>query len=412
MPHSLYQHRRSLLPVFLTYLLDNFGLGIIYPILTPLFLNPNHVLFPEATTFLQRTVLLGLLIGAFPLAQFFGAPLIGQFSDRFGRRKAFYVTILGISIGYTLTAFSILENLLPMLFASRFITGLCAGNQTICLAAIADLSPDQHSRAKNFGLIGSIGGLSFILAILFGGILSDRQISAHFNPSLPFWITAALSYANFFFMIFLFKETHPKRATIDLNPVKSLENISLACRHPYLRMLYLINFFFMLGWVTTMQFFPTILIKRFAVSTHHITFALMAVGLTWSLSNLWINRYLSRRVYPAKTFLISLLILSGCSFFMGAPLQLTLFLSFFFPSVLCASLCWTNGLATVSLKASSELQGSILGINQSMNSIAAMAGPAIGGILVAFGDQTIFLFAGLCSLIAFTLLYKNKIYHP
>ncbi|MBS0652915.1 MAG: MFS transporter [Verrucomicrobia bacterium] len=410
MEHSLRTHRRSLLPVFITYFLDNFGLAIIYPIFTPLLLNPRHPILEASATYVERTILLGLLIGSFPLAQFFGAPLIGQFSDRFGRKKAFYITILGTAIGYTMTAFSILENAFPLLFISRFLTGLFAGNLTLCLASIADMSPDQHARTKNFGLIAAIGGMSFILAILFGGILSNPQYSSHFNPSLPFWITATLSYINFALMIILFRETHPTRISSGLNPFRGIQNLSVALRSPYLRILYLINFFFMLAWVTSMQFFPTSLIKIFQFSSNQITVSLMGVGLTWTIANLWINRYLSKRVYPAKTLLVCLLLLTICLFILCVASNSHLFFSIFYPAAIFASLCWTNGIATVSIKASSDMQGSILGINQSMSSIAAMAGPSLGGIIAGFGDRFLFLFTGICSLIAFSLLYKNKIY--
>jgi DHA1 family tetracycline resistance protein-like MFS transporter len=405
-------HRRSLLPVFITYFLDNFGLAIIYPIFTPLLLNPRHPILEPSATFVERTILLGLLIGSFPLAQFFGAPLIGQFSDKFGRKKAFYITILGTALGYTLTAISIIENVLPLLFASRFMTGLFAGNLTICLASIADMSPDQHARTKNFGLIAAIGGMSFIIAILLGGILSNPQFSSHFNPSLPFWITASLSYINFALMIILFKETHPTRVSLGLNPFRGIQNLSLALRSPYLRILYLINFFFMLSWVTSMQFFPTTLIKFFQFSSNQITLSLMGVGLTWTIANLLINRHLSKRVYPAKTLLVCLFFQTACLLFLSITSNSVLFFCLFYPASIVASLCWTNGIALVSIKASSEMQGSILGINQSMSSIAAMAGPSLGGIIAGFGDRLLFIFTGICSLIAFSLLYRNKLYKP
>jgi DHA1 family tetracycline resistance protein-like MFS transporter len=405
-----HRHRKSLLPVFLTYFLDNFGLAIIYPIFTPLLLNPKHLFIEASASYIERTVLLGLLIGSFPLAQFFGAPLIGQFSDRFGRKKAFYITILGTAVGYTITACAILVNNLPLLFTSRFVTGLFAGNLTLCLAAIADMSPDQHARAKNFGLIAAIGGLSFILAILLGGILSNPHFGTHFNPSFPFWLTAALSYANFFFMILLFQETHPPSITSGFNPFRGIQNLSQALRNSDLRTLYFINFFFMLSWVTSMQFFPATLLKIFQIPGEDTTWSLVAIGTIWSLSNLCLNRFLSKRFYAAKTLLICLLIQGAFLLFLSTTSQFSLFLGFFFCSAICASLNWTNGLATVSIKASPDMQGSILGVNQSLSAIAAMSGPAIGGVIAGISDHLIFLFTSLCCFLAFSLLYKKKLY--
>lgn len=403
--------RRALYPVFLTYFLDNFGLAIIFPIFTPLFLKSSHSILASATPYFERTVLLGIVIAAFPLAQFFGAPLIGQFSDRFGRKRSFFITILGTGLGYTFTALSIMEDSIFYLFFSRFCTGLFAGNLTLCLAAIADMSPDDASRTKNFGQIGAVGGLSFIIAIAFGGILSDPSISRHFNPSFPFWITALLSYINLACMILLFHETHPAQRHPGLNPLKGVHNLIEGIKNKELRTIYIVNFLFMLAWVGSMQFFPSLLLKHFDFQIGDITICLIVVGALWSLTNLFINRELAKKYFPGKTLLVSLFIISLLLLsllFSHASLS---FLILFFPAVCCASLCWTNGLATISLKAPEAIQGSILGINQSVSSIAAMLSPIIGGILAGINEHAVYLFAGLATLFAFSILITSKAYH-
>lgn len=400
--------KRVLFPIFLTYFLDNFGLAVIYPIFTPLFLQQGHLIIPQETSYFLRTLLLGILIGAFPLAQFFGAPLIGQFSDRSGRKKAFLFTIACTAFGYTMTAISIFYNSLPMLFASRFFTGLFAGNLTLCLASIADMSPDEKTRSKNFGQIGAVGGLSFIIAIAAGGIFSDSKFSTLFNPSLPFWITATLAYVNLLVLYFLFQETHPVKGRPSLNPFRGIHHIADAIRNRQVRRLYCINFLFMLAWVASMQFFPTYLIRHFYFTTTSITFCLIGVGFAWSLTNLWINRSLASHLFPGKTLMYSLLalgILLSAVVLFHSPSS---FLLLFFPAVCCASLCWTNGLATISLKAPIEMQGSILGINQSMISVAAMISPPIGGLLSGLSRHAVYIFSGLICLIAFALIHKRK----
>ena len=404
------KQRLKLFPILLTYFLDNFGLAIIYPIFTPLLLKTSHSFLSFSTPFHERTLILGLLIGAFPLAQFFSAPIIGQFSDRFGRKRAFYITILGTALGYTFTSISIMEHSLIWLFISRFCTGLFAGNLTLCLAAVADMSPDDVTRTKNFGLIGAIGGLSFIIAITFGGILSDSTISNHFNPSFPFWITALLSYINFVCMIRLFSETHPSTPHSGINPFKGFHNLRLGLKNIELRPMYIINFLFMLTWVALMQFFPTFLLIHWQFQPQEITFCLIAIGAVWSLSNFFINRQLAKYFFPGKTLLlglISLFLLLLMIPFSNTPLT---FLFLFLAAACCASLCWTNGIATISLKAPSAIQGSILGINQSMTSIAAILSPILGGILIALSQQAIYIFDGIITLISFSILLIYKAY--
>ncbi|MES2122765.1 MAG: MFS transporter [Chlamydiota bacterium] len=402
------QRPLSLFPILLTYFLDNFGLAVIYPIFTPIFLSPGHLFFQETATFFQRTLLLGLLIGCFPLAQFFGAPLIGQYSDRAGRKKAFVISILGTGVGYTITALAILYYSLPFLFVGRLCTGLFAGNLTLCLASIADGSPDEESRTKNFGLIAAIGGLSFIIAIATGGILSDPQFSFHFNPSFPFWITACLTFINLFFIITLYHETRPARKDRGFNPFHGVQNIRAALQLKNLRVIYVINFLFMLAWVGSMQFFPTFMIKNFHYQITLITVFLMVVGFIWSTTNFAVNRALIKRFHPGQTLMYSLLflgVLLSAILFVHNPFP---FFTLFFISVGFASLCWTNGMATISLKAPKELQGSILGINQSMVSVASMASPVIGGLLAGISIHSVYIFSGIISLIAYFLLRKNK----
>ena len=138
--------------------------------------------------------------------------------------------------------------------------------------------PGSLSRTKNLGQIAAIGGLSFIIAIAFGGILSDATISRHFSPSLPFWITATLAYINLICIILLFHETHIPSAHPSLNVFKGLHNILSAIKLSPFRPIYAVNFLFMLAWVDAMQFLPAFLLQQFSFQITGVTLTLMAVG--------------------------------------------------------------------------------------------------------------------------------------
>jgi DHA1 family tetracycline resistance protein-like MFS transporter len=409
--NAILQHkRRSFFPVFLTYFLDNFGIAIAFPLFMSFILKSSHL----TTLFSEKTAMFGVLIAAFPLAQLFGAPLIGQFSDRFGRKRAFFVTILGMGVGYTMTAFCVMKGWFPGLFISRFFTGLFAGNLTLCLAAIADMSPDDESRAKNFGRIGAIGGLSFIAAIAAGGIFADPHVSSHFNPSVPFWITAFLSFVNLTCMILLFHETHPPSRNPGVNPLKGFRNLALGFKNKDLRVIYCVNFLFLFAWIASMEFFPTQLMLDFKFQILQVTLCLMVTGAIWSFTNFWINRLLAKRFFPGRTLLCCLLLVGLLLLFLLFSKGAVLFFCLFFLAVCCASLCWTNAVATISLNAPSSIQGSILGINQSINSVASMLSPMVGGLLMIMNKNALFLFAGGMTLLAFCLLMSSKGYeeHP
>ncbi|NGX46933.1 MAG: Tetracycline resistance protein, class B [Chlamydiae bacterium] len=395
---------RRFFPVLLTYFIDTFGLAIVYPIFTPLFLKPQlHLLGTE--DLFQRTFLLGLLIASFPLAQFFGAPLIGGISDRIGRKKVFIGTITGGIIGYLLTGVGIHLRDLTLLWFGRTITGFFAGNLTLCLAAIVDISHTQKERTRNFGWIGVLGGLGFVLAILIGGSFSNPDLNIFFRPEIPFFITGILSGINLLLILRFFRESKTKPHD-KIEILKSLKNIGCAIRSKEMRSIYIVYFLFMLGWVTSMQFLSTYLIDIFNVSINVITLTFVSIGLIWSLANFIINPILSRLIHPSRTFYFGLVFLSLFLFLTLIPHEpLFVFLIHFFIATFAAALSWTNGLATISLNASKLMQGSILGVNQSIVAMASIVGPIVGGLIAGLDIHKLFCFTASCSLLGALLLF-------
>ena len=399
---------RSFFPLLLTYFIDNFGLAVVYPIFAPLFLAP-HFLFTESVTFFARTVLLGLLIASFPLAQFFGAPLIGALSDKIGRKKIFIITIIGGIIGYTLTGMGIHYREIHVLMIGRAWTGFFAGNLTLCLAAIADISTSDANRTKNFGWIATVGGLSFILAIFIGGSFANPKLQALFSPGLPFFLTAIFSVVNLFVIIFLFKESHVVDPNKKIHVVRGLESLMSIIEHQKVRWIYLSYFLFMITWVTSMQFLSAFLIHAYSASIDLITLTFVLIGLIWSSSNFLINPLLTKMFQASRTFFLMLLSLGILLLLTLIPDNMVFFLINFLLATFCAALSWTNGLATVSLSAPKSIQGGILGINQSIAAIASISGPLIGGLIGGYDIHLIYLFTGICSGAGALVLYFRVI---
>lgn len=388
---------RRLLPLLSTYFVDTFGLAIVYPLLTPLFLNENYGLLSPERTPAQRLVLLSLLIASFPLAQLFGAPLIGALSDRIGRRRVFLITISGGIFGYLLTAIGIQAGLLTLLWIGRILTGLFAANLSLCLAAIADMSRNSTMRARHFGWIGAVGGPGFIIAIFTGGALINY-------PSLAFFLTAALAMINLLIVIRLFRETHPSHPAQPFNVLLGLHNISTAMKFKGVRPIYLSYFFFTMCWVTSMQLLPSYITLRLSGTAFQVSLALICVALFWLIANSLVNPWLAKRLPSPAVFSVALSLLTLLLFLTLAMKNFALFLPFFSLAALFSALSWTNGLATISLTAPPSIQGSILGINQSISALASIIGPIIGGALVSFGTGFLLIFTGICSLIAVFLL--------
>lgn len=393
---------RDLFPLLLTYFTDTFGLAIVYPLLTPLLLQANYGLLSESVTSANRLLLLSLLIASFPLAQFFGAPMFGALSDRIGRRKVFLITITGGIAGYLITALGIELKSLILVWFGRIASGLFAGNLALCLASIADISRTPVIRARNFGWFGAVGGPGFIGAIFVGSALVD-------HPAIAFLITALIAAISLVAMYLLFRETHATRGTYPFNLMLGIENIKTALRFKGVRPIYLCYFFYTMCWITSMQLLPSYVTLRLSATTLQVTIILLVIALLWLAANSLVNPWLIKRLIPASIFAGSLALLTLMLFSSLLAKNFGFFLPFFGIAALFSALSWTNGLTTISLTAPPSIQGSILGINQSISALASIVGPILGGLLVSGHMSLLFLFTGALSLTAFFLLRRTML---
>ena len=180
---------RRILPVFIIVLVDLLGLTIIIPLL-PLY----------ATSFGADAFVIGALGAAYPLLQFFGAPLLGRLSDRFGRKPVLVVSQIGTLIGFVILG---MANTLGLLFLSRIIDGISGANIATAQAVISD-STTPKTRTQGLGLIGAAFGLGFIIGpiIAFTALaMSDNNYQA------PAWIAAGFSLLSILLTIFWLEET-------------------------------------------------------------------------------------------------------------------------------------------------------------------------------------------------------------
>ena len=181
------------LPVVLfTVFVDLLGVGILIPVIPQLMANPgsNYYLFPENTPASHGYIVLGFLVAIFPLMQFIATPILGQLSDKFGRKKILAISLAGTSMSYVLFAIGIMTKNIPLLFLSRGFDGITGGNIAVAQAAVADVTPPEK-RARNFGLIGAVFGFGFIIGPYIGGKLSDPSIISWFNATTPFFFATS-----------------------------------------------------------------------------------------------------------------------------------------------------------------------------------------------------------------------------
>ncbi len=379
--------------------MDLLGLTLIIPILAPLLIDSQDLLGPEVGEE-TRNILYGLVIGIFSFCQFLGAPLLGSASDRVGRKRILYITLSGTLLAYLTIAYAIWTSNFILLLIGRAIQGLSAGNISVIYSAIADISKPED-KAKNFGLVGVAFGLGFIIGPVMGGVLSDSEIVSWFSFVTPFLVSAGLVVINMFMVHFRFPETNKNRnPEAPIAIFAGFNNLALAARNPSLRSIFLVVFFFTFGFTFFTQFIQVYLIRDFSFKQADIGYLFGYIGFVIAFTQGVLVRKLSGKVAPANILRVTLLGLSGAFLVLLVPEE-TLGLYLLMPLVaINQGIANPNISAIISNMAPSHLQGQTLGMQQSVQSLAQIVPPLIGGVALSFSASSPIWLAALSIFMA------------
>ena len=190
-PSARAPSRHAIYFVLITVLLDMIGFGLIIPVLPVLIETVGHMTLAEAS------LVGGWMFFAYSAAQFVFGPLMGNLSDRFGRRPLLLLAILGLMLDYILQSWA---PTLVWLYIGRAISGVCGASWIIANAYIADITTPED-RAKYYGMMGAAFGLGFVLGPALGGLLGE------YGPRVPFYFAAGISAANLIYGYFVLPET-------------------------------------------------------------------------------------------------------------------------------------------------------------------------------------------------------------
>ncbi len=366
--------------VYFTFFVDTLSWAIVFPIFAPYFLDPKNVLFSPEVSDATRSAIFGLFLAAFSLGQFLGAPVMGEYADRHGRKSALRLGVFFTFCGLLLSAWSMRTNQLVFLCLSRFVTGIFASSTSVCLSSISDLSESEKSKLKNFGYLSMAAGLAFVIGAYFGGQLSDRMIYSAFSASFPLWIAAGITFLNLLFVWWGFEETshvHPE-ARFDL--FKSFTYAKEALRTGKIKKVYLIYFLFLISWTILFQFSTVLAVQKFQFTTSNIGNMAVLLGVCWAVGSGYLNRHL---VHHFKSMHILEASLLGFTLFCSLitfPHHASWVVSILSACVVLGAVAWPicNGLISNAVPA--NMQGKILGMSQAVQSLAMTLAPSIGGL--------------------------------
>ncbi len=374
--------------LFLTIFLDMLGLGILIPVF-PQLVAPESVnrLFPASWSASDAYVAGGWLLATFPLFQFLCAPVLGQLSDRLGRRPVLAFSILGSAVSMALFAVAVSLGSLPLAFAARALDGATGGNISVANAAIGDVSRPED-RAKNYGLVGAALGLGFILGPFLGGILCDPSHGAWAGVATPFWAVSILALTNALLVLAMLPETRDAEARADLPALRwtrSFANIAKTFSVPALRRVIPALFLFNAGFTFFSTFWGVVLVQEFRFDPAQVGGFFGYIGLMIVLAQGGVVRRMPQRlrdssVLPAAMLLVGVSLVPYVLIPGNRP-----DLIWWVPPFLAVgmALARSNGTALLVRSTPSAIRGEVMGIHSSAYALAQLIPAALSGYVAA-----------------------------
>jgi len=353
--------------IMIAVLIDMVSIGLMIPVLP-------HLVGKFTQSQADQAFWFGAVSFAFGIANFFGSPILGALSDRFGRRPVLLIGFCGLAFNFFMTAAA---TSLWMLVFVRLVGGGMQANISVANAYVADITPPED-RARRFGLLGAMMGLGFILGPALGGILGDIDLR------LPFVAAGSLAVLNWIYGYFVLPESLPVARRTPFvwrkaNPASALRGlVSLGGVGPLVAVIALSTLSqFMLHstWVLYTTF-------KFGWGPHETGWSLMTVGLVNVLMQGALLKHVLKRVSPQRLAVIGLCSSALAYVAYGlAPQGWMLFVIIFLNMPAAATGAALQSI--VSGAAHANVQGRTLGAVASLNSMMAVLAPVIGAGLLA-----------------------------
>ena len=368
---------RPLFAIFLTILASLVGFGIVIPLL------PFYAQSLGATP-LQ----VGLLFAAYSACQLVAAPVLGAWSDRWGRRPVLLLSLLGTAVSFALLA---VARDLATLFVARVIDGLSGGNISTARAYIADVTTEEE-RARSFGLLGAAFGVGFVLGPALGGALS------RFGYATPAWAAVGLTAVAMGLAWRWLPETVHR---VQAGEGPGWRHLPRALKTPSLRGLLGVDFAY---WATAAVYQTTFALfvnRRFGLDATHTGYLLAVWGTVGALVQVGLVGPVVRR-WGERRALSAGLVVAGTGLLVAAlSPRLGPFMLSTLGAAVGAGVANPALVSLISRSASSHGQGTVQGVASTVESLGRMVGPVWGnGVLGAVGEGAAFASAAVVMALA------------
>ncbi len=359
--------------IFITVLIDVIGFGIIIPVLPKLIQDLTGGDMSEASRYG------GWLMFTYAFMQFLFAPILGNLSDRYGRRSIILISLFGFGLDYLLLAWA---PTITWLFIARVLSGITGASITTASAYIADISTPEK-RAQNFGMIGAAFGLGFIIGPFIGGVLGQ------YGDRIPFLFAAGLTLVNWLYGMFILPESLPadKRRKFEwkkANPVGSLLHLK---KYPAVAGLIVSLTLIYIGAHAVQSTWSYYTMEKFKWNSAMVGYSLAFVGLMIAIVQGGLIRVVIPKLGQSKSLFTGLVLYTigmVCFAFAGSTI-------FMFASCFVYCLGGIAGPALqgiISSHVPSNEQGELQGALTSLMSATSIVGPPLMTNLFSFFSKS------------------------
>jgi DHA1 family tetracycline resistance protein-like MFS transporter len=370
-----FKNNGALLTVLLIVFVDILGFTIMIPLL------PFYAESLGATPFV-----VGMLSSIYGLCSLIAGPILGDLSDRYGRKKVLLISQIGTCIGFIILA---LSRVLWIVFLSRIIDGITAGNMTVAQAYISDVTAPEN-RTRAMGMIGASFGLGFILGPAISGVL------VHFGHAAPIWASAALS--------FLTDVKTPNGKAKEGGAFAQLKKSFHLMQTPILKECFAVFFIFSISFALYMSglalYCERVLTwKGHPFSAREVGLLLSYVGVISLCIQVFLMGWLVQKLGEVKIMLLGFASTMIALLVMGFAPLLAIFLLGITVNAFGNAILRPAISGMLSKNASPHHQGLVFGLNQTLMSIAQIICPLISGYLI--GRELTFIWCLIISGISF-----------
>lgn len=397
----------TMAPLFLVLVIDTMGAGIIFPILSPLFLDRHESILAANTSLSLRQIWYGVTLTSWGALMFIGAPYLGDLSDRLGRKKVLMLALAGTAVGFIISALGIDTKSLSLLIIGRLIAGFFSGSQPIAQAVIADISSD-NDKVLFMSLIIVANCIGFIIGPIVGGYFADPDIVSWFSYSTPFYLAGLFALINSSLLLITLRETYQPKPDVQLNLTKGLVVFAEAFTSKRVRVFALILFLVELAWSIFFLYIPIYLVEHFKYDNLNIAHYMSAMGIVFAFALTAIIRVL-HRFLNLENMVISVVTMMAIAVFLIPQTTGYNIWWMSFPIAIGTGIGYSVLITICSNQVTKDEQGWVMGLTSSVVAAAFGIGSMLAGTLGTFGKYFPFYVAGMLSLLSVALLiWKTK----